>query len=126
MTAKKIYNKYDTAEFNAFLGHGENAKSKEQYLEWAGRWKTKYRELCGDITRVKGMRKQNKYQYRDPQDNTVQRRTIIGENSNHDSQAWLYVDYMGGAAYRMLSARNKARRASWVRKLAADAEREAA
>jgi hypothetical protein len=129
MTAHEIYNKYQTAEFTAFLCHGSSAESKEEYLAWVKEWKAKYRELSGDISRLKGMRKKRKYKYCDPLlnlDNTLKRRTVVGDNPNYDRAAWMYVGRMHRFVQSLSYARREASAASWRRKLAADAEREAA
>jgi len=126
MTAKELCMKYETDQFKDFLKYGPMAETKEQYLNWVNSWKVNYRELSDDIRKMKGMRKEYKYKYRDQSDKTSKHRTIVGDNPDYDEWACYYILYISGIAGRMLNARHYAKIESWKRKLAADEAKEAA
>jgi len=126
MTAIELYRKYLTDQFEDFLEYGTKAETKEQYLDWVKSWKAKYHVLSDDIRKMKGMRKENKYKYRDQSVNDIKRRIVIGKNPDYDEYAYLYTLYARRIAVRMLNARHYAKIESWKRKLASDEAKEAA
>ncbi len=82
--------------------------SKEEYLEWKATWRAAYKELSKAIRELKGQRKEFKYEYRPKGNNTMQRRTKIGENPNHDYSAAGYVRNYRAKAHELMQVRTDA------------------
>ena len=82
----EMHGKWNDKELFAFSREGL-VNDREKYLAWRKQWKAMYKELSEDIRTVKGMRKKNKYQYRDPSDRLVKRRVVVGDNPYHQPES---------------------------------------
>ncbi len=80
-------------------------KSKEDYLEWRTNWRKAYKQISKTIREIKGQRKQFKWEYRPKGNNTMPRRTKIGENLNHDHSASWYVEMYRAKASELMKVR---------------------
>lgn len=77
-----------------------NFSSKEEYLEQRAEWKAEYKALSKEIRELKRARKQFKWEYRPKGNDTMKRKTKVGENPDYNSSAsWM-------AASRKHAARN--------------------
>ena len=79
--------------------------SRNDYLAWVANWKSAYKTLSNEIRELKSQRKMNRYEYRDPKDTAVQRRTVIGDNPNYNSSA----------TYKLMILKEQARHMMWLR-----------
>ena len=79
--------------------------SKEEYLEWRTNWRKAYKQLSKIIRELKGQRKKFKWEYRPKGNDTMKRRTKIGENPNHDYSADWYVGMYSSIARELMQVR---------------------
>ncbi len=94
-------------------------ETRETYLAWVDQWKIDYDWLSNSIRELRGMRKQNRYEYRDRgiPNPTVKRRTKIGENPNWDDDAQWTCSMFSEIACKMMHARMEAKEASKAHRL---------
>ena len=88
-------------------------KTRETYLAWVAQWKDDYKLLASLISSAKGCRKQNTYAYRARNTgNSMQRRTMTGDNGNFHPLAAGLADGLSDLATSMLETRQIMKRAA--------------
>lgn len=119
-----INTEFNEMDFTTVENWEEACQSRETYLAWRDAWRVEYKALSRLITRAKGTRKENRYEYRRPGVNDVKRRTIIGRNPNHDSDERIQplIDRMSQQAFHMMVVRHKAKKAACANRDATLAE----
>ena len=83
--------------------------SRDEYFAWIADWKSEYKTLSQKIRTLKAQRKPYRYEYRDPKDNTSQRRVKIGDNPNYQPGGEYTLMMLSYEAHQMMILREQAK-----------------